>query len=121
MKLLKRLRQAWHYAKAADKKEQLVGVPIKTRIAGMALVNGLLNREHVCRLCFSRYTPKQREFAEKFQVRAILRIPDCEPDPMYCDACFETTVSSYNRLQTNVGTSNCGPPNLALRRLIAKE
>jgi len=124
-KLFRRLKAAWQaarqYEEAAQKKEEVLGVPINTRVAALALVNGFLNRENVCRTCLARYKPRERDFAEKFQVRAILRIPDNQPDPMFCDACWDAVVMSYNRQQSNVGTSNSGPPNLALRRLIAKE
>lgn len=119
---LERLRTAWRYAKAAEKKDELEGkVPASTRLAGLALVRGLMNREAICHRCFNRYTPKEREFAERFQLRSILQIPDSVPDPMFCDYCWAVSVESFNRFQTNVGTSNCGHGNLALRRLIAKD
>ena len=118
---IRRFRIAWAYAKAAERKQQLAAetedVPIKTKIAGMALVNGLLNREAVCTRCFNRFMPQERDFADKFQLRAILMVPDSAPEPILCDYCWDTTIASYNRQTSNVGTSNHGPPNLALRRL----
>jgi len=117
----RRFKAGWAFATAAAKKQELEGnvVPIKTRIAGLAIVDGLRNRKPVCRRCFAIYTPKEYEFAERFQVRSILHIPDGEPDPMFCDPCFKSVGAEINHKWTNVGTSNAGPTNLALKHLIA--
>jgi hypothetical protein len=116
LRWLRRFKAGWEFARAAEKKQELEqGVPAKTRIAGMAIVNGIRNRGPVCRRCFAIYTPKEYEFAERFQVRSILHIPDGEPDPMFCEACFRGVVAEVNHKWTNPGSSNSGPPNLLLQ------
>jgi hypothetical protein len=122
MNWLRLIRDSWNFAKAAQKKQELAGqVPLATHIAGSALVNGLLNRQPVCRRCLSWYSPKEYPFEVWFQVRSILRVQDHLPNPMFCDNCIQSILQETNRKWTNVGTSNSGPPNLALQRLIAKE
>lgn len=81
-----------------------------------AILRGLHNRT-LCRNCLQPFDPKTRQFAEVFQVRSILMIPDKELDPMLCDNCFEAVVSTYNLQATNVGTSNSGHTNMVLQKL----
>jgi hypothetical protein len=74
-------------------------------------------REHraVCRHCLNPYLVKQRDFADKFRVRAILMIPDKEPELMLCDTCFEAVSALYNPRATVPGTSNSGPRNFLIQ------
>lgn len=123
---LRRLKLALEFIKANEERERVLArekgsTPAATKIAGLRLVNGLRNREAICTRCFTEYKPKQREFADRFQLRSILQIPDSTPDPMLCDYCWAVTIESFNRFQSNVGTSNAGHSNIALRRLIAKD
>lgn len=117
----RRFKAGWDFANAAAKKQELLGneVPTKTKIAGLAIMDGIRTRKPVCRRCFTIFVPREYEFAERFQVRSILRIPDSEPDPMFCHACFTSVMQEINHQWTNVGTSNSSPTNLALKHLIA--
>jgi hypothetical protein len=119
----RRFKAGWDFANAAAKKQEIEKseVSTKTKIAGLAIVDGIRNRKPVCRRCFAIFVPKEYEFAERFQVRANLHIADSAPDPMFCDFCFQSVLAEKNHKWTNVGTSNAGPTNLALRRLIAKD
>lgn len=90
---------------------------INALVAAQAILIGLAERKPICRHCFKPYEPKVHTFAEMFQVRAILMIPDRELDPMLCEDCFMTTVSVYNPQVTNVGTSNSGHANMVLKKL----
>lgn len=85
-------------------------------IAGQAILIGLAERKHICRNCFRVYDPKPHTFAEIFQVRAILMIPDRELDPMFCEDCFTNVLSTYNPQANNIGTSNSGQSNLLLQK-----
>jgi hypothetical protein len=69
----------------------------------------------ICRHCFNPYTVKHREFGEQFRVRAILMVPDYEPELRLCDFCFDAVSSSYNPRATMPGTSNCGPRNFLIQ------
>jgi hypothetical protein len=122
MNWLRLIIDSWNFVRAAQKKQELAGkVPLATQIAGSALMDGLLHRKTVCRRCLNWYTPSEHPFEERFLVRSVLRVQDHLPDPMLCDFCFNSVMQETNRQMTNVGTSNSGPPNLALRRLIARE
>lgn len=90
---------------------------INSLIAAQAILIGIAERKPVCRHCFKIYEPKIRTFAEMFQIRAILMIPDRELDPMLCDDCFTTSVSVYNPQVTNIGTSNSGHANMVLKKM----
>ena len=87
------------------------------RAKAEAIFAALRERRPLCRHCLNPYTVEPREFADKFRVRAILMIPDSEPDLMLCDACFDTVSAVYNPRATIPGTSNSGPPNLLLQKL----
>lgn len=82
-----------------------------------AILAAIAERRPICRHCFNPYIPHERPFAEMFQLRSILLIPDREPDPMLCDSCFNIAVTSYNPQATVPGTSNSGPTNLVLQKL----
>jgi hypothetical protein len=90
---------------------------IDALIKAKGIIASLAERKDICRHCFEPFTPKDRSFAEKFQMRSILMLPDSEPDPMLCDPCFTLVSSVYNPQATNVGTSNSGPANLVLQKL----
>jgi hypothetical protein len=111
--------EIWRLRPAAIKKQQLLNPEGVAK--GVWLMDALLNRKNVCKRCHAIYTPKEYEFAERFMVRSILRVQDSLPDPMLCDFCFHSIQQEVNPKWTNVGTSNAGPPNLALKHLIAKE
>lgn len=82
-----------------------------------AILTALAERRPICRHCFQPYEPKERSFPERFQIRAILIIRDSEPDPMLCDACFQTAIGTYNPQVTSVGTNNSGHANMVLKKL----
>jgi hypothetical protein len=90
---------------------------IAAMIAGQAILIGLTERKPICRHCLRPYEPKEHTFAEWFQLRAVLMIPDRELNPMMCESCFETSISTYNPQATNVGTSNAGHVNMVLKKL----
>jgi hypothetical protein len=117
MMSLKSWYQAWQLAREAqkvlDSKEAELGASLHARM----ILTALAERKPVCRHCLQKYEPKLRTFAERFQLRNILHIPDSEADPMLCDSCFDIAVQTYNPQATNIGTSNSGPANLALQKL----
>lgn len=116
--MFQRLKNVIAFARAGRKKRELTSVvPVGTFIAGTALMNALLNRQHVCTRCFNIYSPHERAFAERFHVRSILMLPDKEPDPMLCSSCFDSIYSEFNRVGANIGTSNSAPQNLVLKEL----
>jgi hypothetical protein len=90
---------------------------IDALIKAKGIMAALADRKAVCKHCFEPFTPKDRSFPERFQMRSILMLPDSEPDPMLCDSCFNTVSSVYNPQTTNIGTSNSGPANLVLQKL----
>jgi hypothetical protein len=90
---------------------------IASIIAGQNILIGLAERKPICRHCFQMYTPKEHTFNEWFQLRAILMIADKELNPMLCESCFETAITTYNPQATNVGTSNSGHANMVLKNL----
>jgi hypothetical protein len=90
---------------------------IAAMIAGQAILIGLAERKAICRHCFQPFEPKERTFNEWFQLRAILMIADTELNPMLCEKCFETAVTTYNPQATNIGTSNSGHANMVLKNL----
>jgi hypothetical protein len=92
---------------------------IDSMIAGQAILIGIAERKNICRHCFRVYDNKPHSFAEMFQVRSILMIPDRELDPMLCEDCFTKVSETYNARATNIGTSNSGPSNLLLQRFNA--
>lgn len=116
LKKLKRWHETWKLAKLAQ------GILADTTASDMASVNAkaiiaaLAERRPICRHCFQVYTPKELSFAERFQIRAILMIPDSELDPMLCETCYANTTSVFNRQATNIGTSNSGHANMVLKK-----
>lgn len=89
----------------------LASAHLKTILAALA------ERKPVCRHCFQIYQPREMTFPERFQIRALLIIPDSEPDPMLCDGCFQRVVCTYNPQAANIGTSNSGHANMVLKHL----
>jgi hypothetical protein len=79
-----------------------------------AILDAIKARQPICRHCFNPYTVRHREFGEQFRVRAILMVPDSEPELMLCDFCFDAVSASYNPRATMPGTSNCGPRNFLI-------
>lgn len=121
MKWLRARWGSWKRRAAALKKQELIVRDNPEAIAkGYWLMDALLNRKAVCKRCYEIYVPQEYEFAERFIVRSILHTPDSEPDPMLCDFCFHSVMTETNQQWTNIGTSNCGPPNLLLRRSVEK-
>ena len=90
---------------------------IASVIAGQAILIGIAERKPICRYCFRVYVPKPHSFAETFQVRSILMIPDSELDPMLCEECFTNVTAVFNRQAANIGTSNSGHPNMILKKI----
>jgi hypothetical protein len=112
----------WKYRAAAQKKQELLARDNPQAVAlGLSLMDALFNRKNICKRCHTIYIPREYDFPQRFAVRSILHIQDSLPNPMFCDYCFNSIQQEYNRFQNNVGTSNSGPPNLALKHLIAKE
>ncbi len=99
----------WHWHEGA----QPPAAPPDVAAIEAALAEG----KPLCRQCFNMYVPHPWPRGAMFECRSILMLPDCEPDPMLCDACFGAIVSSFNRQATNVGTSNASATNLALAQL----
>jgi len=114
MKRLKAWWRAWQDRRTLKRWSRMpVSEAAKAKAA--AIQAALLARQPICRHCFSPYTVHKREFAEYFRVRAILMIPDREPELMLCDACIEAVAAVYNPRATVPGTSNSGPSNLLLQ------
>ena len=66
-----------------------------------------------CQWCLNPFEREPRQSPDLYQMRAILMIPDC-PDPIICDTCLNTVLTSFNPRFTVPGTSNSGPDNLVL-------
>ncbi len=119
-KLFKKFRR-WQEIRRLERTARLTladpQASIATIIAGQAILIGLSERKPICRHCLRPFEPKEHTFAEWFQIRAILMIPDRELNPMLCESCFETAVSTYNPQATNIGTSNAGHANMILKQL----
>ena len=113
---LKSWWRAWKLARFARK---ILDDPANSSatVNARMILAALAERRPICSHCFNPYEPKPRPFAEMFQVRSILMLPDREPDPMLCDSCFETVAAVFNPQATNIGTSNSGPTNLVLQKL----
>lgn len=79
-----------------------------------SVVNAIKSRKDICKHCLRPFDPWEMTTGERFHLRAILGIADRELDPKICRTCFDTAISTYNPRQTMPGTSNFGPPNLAL-------
>jgi hypothetical protein len=107
--------EAWRLARMA--KTILADPSVAATVHVQGILLGLAARKNICRHCFQPFEPKERTFAERFQLRAILVIRDAEPDPMLCDNCFNVAVGTYNPQATNIGTSNSGPRNVVLKEL----
>lgn len=107
--------EAWKLARMA--KTILADPNVSASIHVQGILAALAERRPICRHCFQPYEVKERTFPERFQLRAILAIPDSELDPMLCDNCFNTAIGTYNPQVTNVGTSNSGHANIALKNL----
>ena len=71
-------------------------------------------RRDVCKHCLRPYDAWEPTQGQRFQLRAILNIPDHELDPKLCKACHDRSIETYNPRYTMPGTSNAGPPNLVL-------
>jgi hypothetical protein len=87
-------------------------------IKARGIIEALAARKEICRTCFEPFVPKPRDFGQRFTMRSILMIPDAEPDPMICDSCFSTSITTFNRQAGLPGTSNAGAANLALQKLL---
>jgi hypothetical protein len=90
---------------------------VAAMIAAQGILIGLSERKPICKHCFQPYEPKERTFQERFQIRAILMIPDSELDPMLCDNCFHIAIGVFNPQVGYVGTSNSGHANMVLKHL----
>lgn len=86
-------------------------------IAAQGILAGLAERKSICRHCFHPFELKERTFPERFQIRAILMIPDSELDPMLCDNCYNIAIGTFNRQAGHIGTSNSGHANMVLKHL----
>lgn len=118
--MLKKLQRWIEAIKLARTAREILADPqanIDAIIAMQRILIGLAERKPICRHCFKPFEVKERTFAERFQVRSILMIPDKELDPMLCDECFVTALSVYNPQATNIGTSNSGPANMVLKKM----
>ena len=76
-----------------------------------------IKQTFLCRWCLNPVTQMPKSVFEYMQLRAIVMIPDAVSDPPICRDCYDSAVASYNRQSTNIGTSNAGHANLALRHL----
>src|SRR6516162_4133677 len=114
---MKRLKAWWRDWQDRRILKRWARMPVSelAKAKAAAIQSALLARQPICRHCLSSYTVHKREFAEHFRVRAILMIPDREPELMLCDACFDTVAAVYNSRATVPGTSNSGPSNLLLQ------
>lgn len=116
LKKLKRWHETWKLARIAkDILDDPVASSMST-LSALAVITALAERRPICKHCFKQYTPKERSFAERFQIRAILMIPDSELDPMLCDECYASVSATFNRQATNIGTSNSGHANMVLKK-----
>lgn len=116
-RLFKRLLETRRLARTARQTLADPQANINALVAAQAILIGLAERKPICRHCFKPYEPKVHSFAEMFQIRAILMIPDRELDPMLCEDCFTNVSAVYNPQATNVGTSNSGHANMVLKKL----
>jgi hypothetical protein len=117
MRWFKQWLEAWKLAKIA---KTILDDPEANSMASVnakVILAALAERRPVCRHCFQPFEVKERTFPERFQIRAVLMIPDSEPDPMLCDSCFTIAVTTYNPRAANIGTSNSGPANMVLQKL----
>jgi hypothetical protein len=116
MKRLKSWWQTWQLAREAgrilaeSKDESLA------RLNAEAILRGLRGGR-LCRNCLKPFDARPRSFPDIFRLRAVLSIPDNEPDPVLCPRCFEIAIGTFNPQATNIGTSNSGPTNLVLQKL----
>jgi hypothetical protein len=116
MKRLKVWWQAWCLAREAGR--ILAESPDNSlaHLHASAILRGLHSRA-LCRNCLKPFDKTPREFSDRFRLRSVMMIPDSEPDPVLCPACFEISVGAFNPNATNIGTSNSGPANLVLQKL----
>ncbi len=117
MRWFRRLREQWKLWRMAKDVLQTGEASDMATLKAKAILAAIAARRPICRHCFNPYVPHNREFAEWFQLRSILMIPDRELDPMLCDSCFNIAVTSYNPQATNIGTSNSGSSNIVLQKL----
>jgi hypothetical protein len=117
LKWFKRWRETRRLKQTALKAIADPQASIAAVIAGQNILIGLAERKPICRHCLQMYEPKEHTFNEWFQLRAILMIADSELNPMLCEHCFETAITTYNPQATNVGTSNSGHANMVLKNL----
>jgi hypothetical protein len=115
-KRFKRWMETWRLRQTALKTLADPQASVAAMIAGQHILIGLAERKPICRHCFRVYDPKPHTFNEWFHVRAILMIADSELNPMLCEDCFSTVTAVYNPNAANIGTSNSGHNNLALKR-----
>jgi hypothetical protein len=116
MKRLKTWWLTWRLAREAARilAESQENTP--ARMNAEAILRGL-HRGRLCRNCLKPFDERPREFSDRFRLRAVMMIPDSEPDPVLCPTCFEISVGAFNRHATNIGTSNSGPANLVIQKL----
>jgi len=128
MKLLRRAESAiYRFFKRREEQRQLAWQTttiIKSDEAGALAkawaditIAAIKERRPICRHCMQPYEPTPRPWTDYVRLRAVLMIPDREPDPMLCDPCFESAVCAFNPEATNIGTRNDGAANLCLRQL----
>jgi len=116
MKLLKSWWEAWCLAQDANRILAEAADDSLARMNAEYIMRGL-RRCSLCRNCLKPFDKRPVERGDMFRLRAILLIPDREPDPTLCPYCFEISAGTFNTNATNIGTSNSGPPNLALQKL----
>jgi hypothetical protein len=116
MKLLRSWWEAWRLAREAKRILADANDDILARMNAEYILRGL-RRGALCRSCLKPFDKRPVERTDIFRLRAILSIPDSEPDPTLCPTCFEISVGAFNAHATNIGTSNSGPANLVLQKL----
>jgi hypothetical protein len=113
----KRWQEAWKLARVA---RDILNDPEANATASTnanVILSALAERKPICRHCFNPFEIKERSFPERFQIRAVLMIPDSEPDPILCEGCHSVALATYNPNAANIGTSNSGPSNMVLQKL----
>jgi hypothetical protein len=116
MKRVKAWWQAWRLAREAGRLLAESADHSLSHLHAAAILRGLHSRT-LCLNCLKPFDAKPRPFSDIFHLRAVLSIPDSEPDPTLCPTCFEIAVGTFNQHATNIGTSNSGPTNLVLQKL----
>jgi hypothetical protein len=116
MKRLKSWWLTWRLAREASRILAESAEDSLARLNAEAILRGLKSGA-LCRNCLKPFDAKPKLIAEIFHLRAIMSIPDSEPDPVLCPRCFEVAVGTFNPQATNIGTSNSGSANLVLQKL----